>query len=206
MSISAKSADRSALTGRSALRGLVRSQMLRADREPSDAALVRAAQHGSERAMETLFRRHWPALYRAAYLVAGDRAGAEDIAQEAFLAAVRALPRFDRRRPLAPWLHRIAVNRAIDFARARALRREVGVDAVGHSAARPERELLECSTDVIEALGHLTPEQRAVIVMRYLLELSPGEIARALELPRGTVNSRLRRGLDGLADELDGTR
>ena len=48
------------------------------------------------------------------------------------------------------------------------------------------------------ALGRLSPEHRAVVVMRYLLELTPGEIAEALELPRGTVNSRLRRGLDAL--------
>lgn len=206
MSTSAQPTDRSTGAARSALRGLARSGMLRGDGEQSDATLVRAAQRGSERALETLFRRHWPTLYRAAYLVAGDRATAEDIAQEAFLAAVRALPRFDRRRPLGPWLHRIAVNRAIDFTRVRALRREVGADAAGEPPARPERELLECSAELVAALARLTPEHRAVIVMRYLLELSPGEIARALELPRGTVNSRLRRGLDGLADELERAR
>ena len=58
-------------------------------------------------------------------LVTGDAAAAEDIAQEAFLAAVRNLDRFDRRRPFAPWLHRIVVNRAIDWTRARRLRAEV---------------------------------------------------------------------------------
>src|ERR687885_1544582 len=89
---------------------------------------VREAQRGSERALESLFRRHWPGAYRAAYLVVHDAAAAEDIAQEAFLAAVRALDRFDRRRPFAPWLHRIVANRAIDWSRARALRREVAGD------------------------------------------------------------------------------
>src|SRR5215210_6305684 len=68
--------------------------------------------------MDELFRRHWPAAHRAAYLVVHDSAAAEDVAQEAFLAAVRSLDRFDRRRPFGPWLHRIVVNRAIDFARA----------------------------------------------------------------------------------------
>ncbi len=99
-------------------------------RPMSEAALVRAAQAGSERAVEELFARHWDDAYRAALLVTHDRAAAEDIAQEAFLAALRALPRFDRRRPLRPWLHRIVVNRAIDFARRRRLRREVDADAV----------------------------------------------------------------------------
>ena len=67
--------------------------------------------------------------YRAAYLVVHDAGAAEDIAQEAFLAAVRHLDRFDRRRPFGPWLHRIVVNRAIDWARTRALRARVGADA-----------------------------------------------------------------------------
>jgi RNA polymerase sigma-70 factor (ECF subfamily) len=58
------------------------------------------------------------------------------------------------------------------------------------------------SQEVLNALASLSPEHRAVIVLRYLLEYSPGEIARALELPRGTVNSRLRRGLDTLESRL----
>ena len=55
---------------------------------------------------------------------------------------------------------------------------------------------------VLEALGRLPPDQRAVIVLRHLLGYTPGEIARALDLPRGTVNSRLRRGLDAMRGEL----
>jgi RNA polymerase sigma-70 factor (ECF subfamily) len=56
--------------------------------------------------------------------------------------------------------------------------------------------------ETFSALARLSPEHRAVIVMRYLLEFTPGDIAEALDLPRGTVNSRLRRGLDALGDEL----
>src|ERR671931_2774376 len=89
-----------------------------------ERAWVRGAQRGSVSDLEALFRHHWPRAYRAAYLVVHDAAGAEDIAQEAFLAAVRALDRFDRRRPFGPWLHRIAVNRAIDWARGSQLRAE----------------------------------------------------------------------------------
>ena len=160
---------------------------------------MRDAQRGSEQAIEALFRRHWRPAYRAAYLIVHDGAAAEDIAQEAFLSALRALSHFDRRLPFAPWLHRIVVNRAIDWSRARALRREVP-EGVAVPTERPQDRADDThSSDLDQAVGSLPPEQRAVVVMRYLLEYTPGEIAKMLELPRGTVNSRLRRGLDSLA-------
>ena len=166
----------------------------------SDAALVRSAQGGSSEAVEELFRRHWPSVHRSAWLVVHDPAAAEDIAQEAFVSALRALDRFDRRRPLAPWLHRIVVNRAIDWARARALRPETAADALPEAAAPAERA--EMGDELVAALADLGPEHRAVVVLRHLLGYTPGEIARALGLPRGTVNSRLRRGLDAMRSEV----
>jgi RNA polymerase sigma-70 factor (ECF subfamily) len=170
----------------------------------AEAALVRAAQQGSQDAIAELFSRHWRPAYRAAFLVCGDRAAAEDIAQEAFLAALRALPSFDTRRPLRPWLHRIVVNRAIDFARARALRNEVGAEAAGEAAAPPPADAQAVDEEIVAALLRLSPDQRAVVVLRYLLEFTPGEIGDMLGLPRGTVNSRLRRGLDALGDTVGG--
>jgi RNA polymerase sigma-70 factor (ECF subfamily) len=162
-----------------------------------ERARVRGAQRGSASDLEALFRAHWPRAYRAAYLVTHDAGAAEDIAQESFLAAIRALDRFDRRRPFGPWLHRIVVNRAIDWTRARTLRAEV---ELADSLPAPERP--REGGETLAALGKLSPEHRAVIVLRYLLEFTPGEISEALSLPRGTVNSRLRRGLDALGDEL----
>jgi RNA polymerase sigma-70 factor (ECF subfamily) len=168
----------------------------------SERALVRDARRGSEAAMEELFKSNWPAAYRAAFLVVHDHAAAEDIAQEALLAAIRSLDRFDRRRPLRPWLHRIVVNRAIDWSRLRTLRAEVADGAVPEAVAA-ERAAGVYSDPVITALASLSPEHRAVVVLRHLLEYTPGEIAEVLELPRGTVNSRLRRALDALRDELE---
>jgi RNA polymerase sigma-70 factor (ECF subfamily) len=165
-----------------------------------ERSVVEAAQAGSEAAVEELFRRHWPHTHRAAYLIVRDAAAAEDIAQEAFLSALSALDRFDRRRPFAPWLHRIAVNRAIDWSRARAVRREVAAsDAAIDSAAPPPAPELERGGEVEAALAGLSAEHRAVVTLRYLLGYTPGEIARMLDLPRGTVNSRLRRALDHLS-------
>jgi RNA polymerase sigma-70 factor (ECF subfamily) len=168
-----------------------------------EAALVRAAQRGSREAMAELFRRHWRRAHRAAYLVVGDAAAAEDLAQEAFLAAIRALDRFDRRRPFGPWLHRIAVNRAIDHARARALRAE---SPLAESSGGAATDAAEISDEVVRALAQLSPEHRAVVVMRHLLGYTPGEIGELLELPRGTVNSRLRRGLDALRPAIEELR
>jgi RNA polymerase sigma-70 factor (ECF subfamily) len=163
-----------------------------------ERALVRAAQRGDAAALEALFRAHWPAAYRAAWFVVRDAQAAEDIAQEAFLAAVAALDRFDRRRPLAPWLRTIVARRAIDALRARSLRREVGDAPL---AALPAAEAVAAVPDTDElgeALAALPDDQRTVVVLRHVLELTPGEIAELVGVPRGTVNSRLRRGLDAL--------
>jgi RNA polymerase sigma-70 factor, ECF subfamily len=162
-----------------------------------ERAWVRDAQRGSASAIEALFRAHWPKLYRAAYLVVHDAAAAEDIAQESFVAAIRRLETFDRERPFGPWLHRIAVNRAIDWLRVRQLRTEAELE----DATAPLRPR-DLSDDTLAALAGLVPEHRAVIVLRHVLGYTPGEIAELLGLPRGTVNSRLRRGLDTLRERM----
>jgi RNA polymerase sigma-70 factor (ECF subfamily) len=162
-----------------------------------ERASVRAAQRGSASGIEALFRLHWHQAYRAAFLVVHDAAAAEDIAQEAFLAAIRNLDRFDRGRPFGPWLHRIVVNRAIDWTRARRLRGEA--ELVDTEASEDTAPL---DDSLLGALAALPPEHRAVIVLRHLLEYTPGEIAELLSLPRGTVNSRLRRGLDSLKEHM----
>lgn len=174
-----------------------RPLVTRGRRAHNEQALIRGAQAGSEADLAALFHRHWPRAYRAAFLIVHDHAAAEDIAQEAFLSAIRHLDRFDRRRRFAPWLGRIVANRAIDWARARSARREI--TDPGHEPAHEEPDHSgEYSPGVLAALAALAPDHRAVVVLRYVLEFTPGEIARALELPRGTVNSRLRRGLDAL--------
>ena len=162
----------------------------------AERAWIKGAQQGSVADLERLFREHWPRAYRAARLVTGDAAAAEDIAQEAFLAAVRNLDRFDRRRPFAPWLHRIVVNRAIDWTRARRLRAEVELGEWVPAPPAPEP-----GDGTLERIGELDPDHRAVVVLRYVLEYTPGEIAQLLELPRGTVNSRLRRALDRMKED-----
>ena len=173
----------------------------RRPRPRDEAALIRGALAGDEADLEQLFKLHWPRAYRAAFLIVHDHAAAEDIAQEAFVRAVRHLDRFDRRRRFAPWLGAIVANRAIDWTRTRAARRESDREPP-ESPARAPAPAFGYSDEVLAALASLSPEHRAVIVLRYLLEYTPGEIARTLKLPRGTVNSRLRRGLDALEAQL----
>src|SRR4029453_2869249 len=139
-----------------------------------ERARVRGAQRGSASDLEALFRAHWPRAFRAAYLVTHDASAAEDIAQESFLTAIRALDRFDRRRPFGPWLHRIVVNRAIDYTGARALRRGVAGERPGRGAP----EAGGPAVALVVALAALGVEQRAVVVPRHLLGYTPGEIAR----------------------------
>jgi RNA polymerase sigma-70 factor, ECF subfamily len=170
-------------------------------RSRSERSLIAGVLAGSEADLEALFHRHWRRAYRAAFLITHDHAAAEDIAQEAFLAAIRRLDRFDRRRRFEPWLSAIVANRAIDWVRTRAARHETGQEPPELASAAPPSQT-PYSDEVLAALATLSPEHRAVVVMRYVLEYTPGEIAHALELPRGTVNSRLRRGLDVLENEL----
>jgi len=162
--------------------------------------LLHDAQRGSQPALAELYAEHWSDAHRTAYLVVHDAAAAEDIAQEAFLGAIDALDRFDRRRPFGPWLHRIVVNRAIDWTRREALRQGTGDPATEPETSAPTEQIGE---ELMAALGQLSGEQRAVVVLRYLLDYTPGEIGTMLELPRGTVNSRLRRALDRLGELLE---
>src|ERR1700752_2564349 len=124
---------------------------VRGVRARSERSLIRGALAGSEADVELLFRRHWPRAYRAAFLVVHDHAAAEDLAQEAVVAAIRRLDRFDRRRPFAPWLGAIVANRAIDWVRARAARREAGCDPLADALSPPE-----------EPIGRHPPEDPAV--------------------------------------------
>jgi RNA polymerase sigma-70 factor (ECF subfamily) len=163
----------------------------------ADSELLRAAQEGSADAVETLVRRYWDVAHRAAYLIVQDSAAAEDIAQEAVLAAVQRIHRFDRRRPFGPWLHRIVANRSIDWVRARKRRAEVATEAADAAlvaATRADR----LPEDVVAALAMLDPEDRAVVVLRHLLDYNSREIARMLGVPPGTVRTRLRRSLQSL--------
>jgi RNA polymerase sigma-70 factor, ECF subfamily len=168
-----------------------------------EASLIRQARRGSADAIEALVRRHWESAHRAAYLIVHDAQAAEDIAQEAMVAAVRSIDGFDRRRPFKPWLHRIVVNRSLDLLRARARRPEVSVEVAGEASGAASAASDSLSDELMRALAALDPDERALIVMRHLLGYRSPELARMLGLPAGTVRTRLARALTRVRDQLE---
>jgi RNA polymerase sigma-70 factor, ECF subfamily len=163
----------------------------------SDAELVSRARNGSPDAAAELFSRHWPDAWRAARAVTGRRDMADDVAQDAFERAFAALHRFDRRRPFAPWLHRIVVNRSLDLLRSE--RRLVGPEALERLEGE-WRDHADEDRRLLAAVAGLSPQRRVVVVLRYGLGHSPAAIAELLDLPVGTVHSRLARALDDLRE------
>ena len=157
-----------------------------------------AARRGSSDALGVLFDRYWRVVWRAAYAVTGDRELADDAAQDAFVRAAGALDRFDVRRPLQPWLVRIAVNRALDLVRAR--RRLVSMEEAGEPAVFEEPAL---DDELLRSLARLDPERRAVVALHYWFDYTTPEIAEMLGIPVGTVASRLSRALHDLRTHLE---
>jgi RNA polymerase sigma-70 factor (ECF subfamily) len=165
----------------------------------SDAKLVELARGGSRDAAAELFSRHWRSAWRAAYAVTGRREMADDVAQDAFERAFAALSRFDERRPFAPWLHRIVVNRCLDLLRSerRLVSRDVELERL------ESRDPSVGDQELLEAVAALTLQRRVVIVLRYGLGYTPSAIAELLGVPTGTVNSRLARALEELRAEYE---
>lgn len=168
----------------------------------TDQELTQRCLAGSREAAAELFERHWPAAWRAAFAITGSHSLAEDAAQDAFQRAFGALPRFDSQRQFGPWFHRIVVNRALDLVRRE--RRLVEYGEADEPAVEWIDERLR-DTEIFAALANLPAERRAVIVLRYWLDYTPEEISAVLELPVGTVSSRLSRGLADLRSRMEET-
>jgi RNA polymerase sigma-70 factor (ECF subfamily) len=168
---------------------------------PDDSLLVRRARGGDRDAYASLVRRHQAVALRVAAL-AGPMADAEDAVQEAFVKAHRSLRRFDEARPFRPWLLTIVANEARSRGRS-AQRTSALVDrAAAFGAAGAETESAEESAlsrigtgPLIAALAALRPDEQAVLVCRFVLDLGEDETAAALGVRRGTVKSRTSRAL-----------
>jgi RNA polymerase sigma-70 factor (ECF subfamily) len=163
----------------------------------SDARLVERTLAGSRPAAAELFERYWTKTWKTAYLVTGDRAGADDVAQNALHRAFSRLDRFDRDRPFGPWLHRIVVNCAVDEVRRRHPVESLDDHAYAERAPEAPAERLR-RWGVADAVAALTPKRRLVVVLRYWLDYPIEEIGEVLGIPAGTVASRLNRAHEEL--------
>jgi RNA polymerase sigma-70 factor (ECF subfamily) len=163
----------------------------------TDEELVASAQAGSREAAAEVFERHWPNAWRVAFALTGTAAGAEDVAQDSFERAFSSLGTFNGRSAFSTWLYRIVVNRSLNVRRKEA--RLVSADS-GEPATSDDPPP---DTELAAAVARLTDDRRAVVVMRYWLDFTPTEIAAVLEVPVGTINSRLGRALMDLRKELN---
>ena len=170
--------------------------------------MVAAAQGGDRFALDQLLRLHYDRIHAVCRRVAGSTKDADDACQEALIKIVRSLPRFDGRSSFGTWAYRIATNASLDELRRRQRRpalHSVGdedrPEAVDPTADRyaeslPDRFVLD------DALDRLPEDLRVAVVLRDVADLDYAEIAATLEVPVGTVKSRISRGRAALASSL----
>ena len=183
------------------------------DASDSDDLLVRRFQEGSADAFEVLVKRHGTRVYNLCLRILGDADEAADVSQDTFLAALRKLSTFRGDSAFTTWLHRVAVNACYDSLR-RKRRRPMLQMVRDEDEERPETSLpapdhadeVVFSVDVARALQEVPEEFRVVLVMADVQDLPYEEIARVLEIPVGTVKSRVFRGRAALGRALGGSR
>ena len=174
-----------------------------------DDTLVARARAGDRRALEVLLDRHADRIHTVCRRIVADPHDALDATQEAMLAVARSITRFDGTARFTTWCYRVATNAALDEVR-RSRRRPVAVEPSEHQVARAPASAdhrdgtaaVDARLDVDAALRTLAPEFRAAVVLRDLCDLDYADIASVLEIPAGTVRSRISRGRAALAEVL----
>lgn len=179
-------------------------QMAETDQEQD---WIRRAQRGDLAAYDALVRAYETLAFRAAYLITRDEHEAADAAQDAFVRAHRALSSFRMGEPFRPWLMRIVTNQALN--RIQASRRRANMNERFIRSENENREpedpqavleTREQNEKLIRAVQRLRPDEQTLISLRYFLELPEAEVAQTLNIPHGTVKSRLHRTLAKLRE------
>jgi RNA polymerase sigma-70 factor (ECF subfamily) len=169
-----------------------------------EATLVERARDGDRRAFEQLVESHLGDLFRLAAGMVGED-DARDVAQEALVTAWRELPTLRQIERFEPWLRSILMNRARNVLRSRRRRPQVAFDpALGHGRQLVDEPVagLHRRWVMEDALATVRPEDRAVIVLHYVADLTLREVAETLGVREGTAKSRLHAGLRALRMEL----
>ncbi len=175
--------------------------------ETSDRDLVAEALQGRVAAFEVLVQRYQGLVFKFLFHFTGHRGDAEDVTQETFLQFYRKLPQYDAARPLKAWLFTMARHLAISLHRRQApapIDPAIIGDLVRDVATGPEAEVLERDDVrvVQETLHQLADEFREVLVMRYLLDMPLQKVAEVLNVPEGTVKSRVFHARNQLREAL----
>lgn len=184
--------------------------------EQSEKILVSLAKRGDMPSFEQLVLAHEKMVYHVALRMLGSSEDAKDISQEAFLKAYRSMQSFDERAAFSTWIYRITVNACIDEMRRRKGKQSVSLERemeneegawalqLADERETPEQALLrrEKQREILLALEKLSPEHKAVAVLRDIRGLSYEEISGILEVPLGTVKSRICRARSQLKEEI----
>lgn len=182
-----------------------------------DAALVDAARSGNREALDCLLRRHHDRMYGVCRRITGNHADACDATQNAMIAMVRGLANFDGRASVSTWAYRIATNASLDELRRRRRRPVLAPNDLDEHSNRPQLDGADPrSNDATDALSErgvievallaIPEEFRVPIVLRDIADLDYAEISAILDIPLGTVKSRIARGRGQLAVLLGGNQ
>ena len=165
-----------------------------------DAELFRKAANGDGRAFHQLVDLHTQRLYRLAVSLVGNTVDAEDVLQEAFIGAFQGLKAFEHRSTVKTWLTRILVTQAAKWRRDNKRRTAEPIESQELDIIADKSN--EIRIDLQGALQRLSLEHREVLVLREFDGLSYGEMAEMLNVPRGTIESRLHRARNELREQL----
>jgi len=184
--------------------------------EISDAAVVAQVLAGDKDAFRLLVERHTRSIYSVAYRMTGNQQDAEEILQETFLRAYKSLHRFELRSSFSTWLYRIAVNRSLDFLKAKKMtdayqitdnpqseeEREIQVPATDPG---PDRLLLsaEARQKIANAISLLSPAERVAFTMRHMEGKSIEEISKALNVKASAAKNSIFRAVQKIREQLE---
>ena len=175
---------------------------------PSDLTLLQGARAGDDVAFETLMGRHTARLHRLAYSLIGNDSDADDVLQETFIGALKGLKSFRTESSVKTWFTRILINQVARhrrYWRVRSNMRQMGEDSEAILSGLPPKKgpnSMELRLDIAEMLQTLSPEHRVIIALREMDGLAYDEIAAILDVPVGTVESRLFRARQELRGRL----
>lgn len=186
--------------------------------DESDESLVSRAVEGDTLAFTALVNRYELRLFNYIRRIVGNATDAEDLFQDVFVKVHTKLHRFEQGRPFRPWLYRIATNQCRDHLRYRKLRRALSLDFTGDDGGvtladslaapnpSPRESAVEQETNarLTAAIAALPLKHRTVFIMARYENLPYDEIARTLEIPVGTVKSRMNKAVSVLMDALEG--